>query len=159
MKISGSICELPQRSHSCFSIHSSGPGAATFGSSDVWWEQNFVCWPFHPEVEKGVAVVHWGEIDTAEHWLLKCFSDIIVHNVALCTKSVVMSRVTDGKLEMQSKVVCSDPREEFTQHWDWDLNTPGSQSLISILTPCSFAAQLSLVIIWPAEFSPSFRTT
>lgn len=156
IKISGNICELPQRSHSCFSTHSSGPGAATFGSSDVWWEQNFVCWPFHPEGEKGVRVVHWGKIDTAENWLLKCFSEVIVRYIALCT--VFMSRVTDGRSEIQSKLICSDPREELTPHWDWDLSTPGSQRLIFTLTLCSFAAQLSLVIIWPAEFSP-FKTT
>lgn len=26
-----------------------------------------------------------GKIETVENWLLKCFSDIIVHNIVLCT--------------------------------------------------------------------------
>lgn len=84
-------------------------------------------------------------MDTAENWLLKCFSDVIFGNIALCT--AFMSRVRDGRWEIQSKVICSDPREELTPHWGWDLSTPGSQRLIFILTLSSFAARLSLVTV------------
>lgn len=58
--------------------------AAMCSSSDRWREQNFLyC---SSKVRRDLTMMCWRKTETAEKWLLKCFSDITVLYIVLCTE-------------------------------------------------------------------------